>query len=106
MGGRPVKLSMARSKMITDAIATGNYLVAAARQAGISERTVARWLARGRAERHRLETDPAAGRLASETCFVRFLEDVERAEADSEAALVAIWRDACRSDWRAARDSL
>lgn len=48
-GGRPTLLDEARAQRIVDAVTAGNYLKVAAQWAGISERTLMGWLARGRA---------------------------------------------------------
>ncbi len=48
-GGRPSLFSDERAQLIVDAVTAGNYLKVAAAWAGISERTLAYWLARGRA---------------------------------------------------------
>jgi hypothetical protein len=47
--GRPSLLSDERAQLIVDAVTAGNYLKVAATWAGVSERTLMSWLARGRA---------------------------------------------------------
>jgi hypothetical protein len=47
--GRPTLLNDERAQRIVDAVTAGNYLKVAAQWAGVSERTLMGWLARGRA---------------------------------------------------------
>jgi hypothetical protein len=46
--GRPTLLNDERAQLIVDAVTAGNYLKVAAQWAGVSERTLMGWLARGR----------------------------------------------------------
>lgn len=91
-GGRPTKLDSARSARIIALIRAGNYIETAAAEAGIGSTTFRDWLKRGR-------RDADAGR---ETDFSRFADDVEQAQAASEAILVTGIATAAKKDWRAA----
>jgi hypothetical protein len=90
--GRRTKLTPEVSATICGSVRDGNYLVTACRVAGQEYDTVLGWLARGRKE--------ATG------IYVQFYHDLTRAESESETALVEIWRDGSRKDWRGARDLL
>lgn len=66
-GGRPSLFSDERAQLIVDAVTAGNYLKVAAAWAGISERTLAYWLARGR-EAQQLVDDHDELRLYCPEC--------------------------------------
>src|SRR5215208_5544078 len=72
--GRRTKLTDEVEKEILDAVRAGSYLNAAARRAGVSEKTVYQWLREGREE-------GASPRLA------RFAAEFDRAEAEAEIGI-------------------
>lgn len=90
--GRVTKLTPELSKRICDAVRAGNYMSVAARFCGVSEGTVADWLARGRGDH--------PTRSASKI-YVEFAQDVDAAEAGAEVAAVLHWRAAMPKDWHA-----
>lgn len=77
--GRPTLFTPERREKILTALRVGNYRVIAARMGGIADATFYSWLETGKADR-------AAGKSSD---FVDFLENVEIAEAQAEATLVA-----------------
>lgn len=91
-GGRPTKLDASRSARIVALIRAGNYIETAAAEAGISATTFREWLKRGR-------RDSEAGK---QTEFSKFADDIEQAQAASEAILVTGLATAAKKDWRAA----
>lgn len=92
--GRRTKLTDELEREILDAIKAGSYLNAAARRAGVSEKTVYAWLRVGRSE------DPRPG-------LARFAAEFERAEAEAEVSVVATVRRAIgKGDGRLGLDFL
>ncbi len=89
--GHPLKLTPAVQETICNAIRMGNYLVTAARAAGVSMDSLQRWRRLGEEGR-----EP----------FASFLAAVEQAETECETRLVKIMYDAAPQDYRAARDML
>ena len=89
--GHPLKLTPAVQETICKAIRMGNYLVTAARAAGVSIDSLQRWRRLGEEGR-----EP----------FASFLASVEQAETECETRLVQIMYDAAPQDYRAARDML
>lgn len=85
--GRPPKLADEVRKSILDDLATGNTRTCAAARAGISARTLRRWL--------------AAGRNAHEP-YVSFLTAVKKAEQDAQAFCVRTILAASKKSWQAA----
>lgn len=73
-GGRPTSLTLEVQTTIVAALRAGNYRTTAAALAGVSRQTILNWLARG--------SDGVEP-------YASFLRDVELAEAESEAELVA-----------------
>jgi transposase len=85
--GRTPKLTDEIRKSILDDLATGNTQACAAARAGISARTLRRWLAAGRAGRQP---------------FVSFLSAVKKAEQDAQAFCVRTILTASKKSWQAA----
>ena len=85
--GRP-KLDPATMQRIVDLIRAGNYLEVAATAAGIHRSTLYRWLRHGR--------DQKRGR------YRKFLNQVEKAQAEAESRDVALIAKAASEDWKAA----
>ena len=81
--GRPIKLTSDVQEEICRATRIGAKREIAARAAGISESTFYGWVARGKAERERLQR-PRTRPRKRETPFLEFLEALERAEAKGE----------------------
>jgi hypothetical protein len=92
MAGRNTKLTTEARNRLCTAIAAGNYLDAACRSAGITYMTFSRWMKRGQ--------NAAAG------VYRELYEAVQRAEAEAEVRMVALWQQACPEDWRAAAEFL
>lgn len=90
--GRPTKLTEPIIARIEAGIRAGNYLKTACLAAGVGYSTFARWEMLGRAQKRGAYRD--------------FLERIEQAEAESEAALVNMWRGLAPDNWQAARDML
>lgn len=90
--GRPTKLNKETTGKIIEAIRAGSYYEPACRAAGIHYSTFRRWLERGEKAK--------SGR------YHEFREQVTRAEAESEIAIVEMWKDQMPRDWRACRDFL
>ncbi len=82
------KLDVALTQRLVDLIRAGNYLEVAATAAGIHRSTLHRWLRLGRAQKR--------GR------YHKFLNAVEKAQAESESRDVAIIAKAASDDWKAA----
>jgi predicted site-specific integrase-resolvase len=82
------KLEEAVTQRIVDLIRAGNYLEVAAAAAGIHRTTLHRWMRLGREQKR--------GR------YRRFLNAVEKAQAEAESRGVALIAKAASEDWRAA----
>lgn len=100
--GRPTLLTTELEEQILRAIRAGVPYKTAAEAHGIAYRTFQLWRVRGRdalaiAEEHEQEIPK------SEEPYVRFMQGVHRAREEGKAALVALWRQAAATDWRAAR---
>jgi hypothetical protein len=94
--GRPSKLTPRVRQAIVQAVSAGSTFRAAAEHAGVSERTLRSWLARGRAERD-------APRIASgEAPYVLLVRAAERAGAGVELRASSLIMAAAETDWRAA----
>jgi hypothetical protein len=90
------KLTPKVRQAIGRAVSAGSSYRAAAECAGVSDRTLRSWLARGRAERD-------APRLAAgEAPYVRLVESLERAGARAEVRAAALITKASEMDWHAA----
>jgi hypothetical protein len=85
--GRP-KLDPALSQRIVDLVRAGNFLEVAATAVGIHRSTVHRWMQRGR--------EQSRGR------YKKFLQQIEKAQAECESRDVALVAKAAGTDWRAA----
>ncbi len=85
--GRP-KLEPATTQRVVELIRAGNYLEVAATAAGIHRSTLYRWMRHGR--------DQKRGR------YRKFLNQVEKAQAEAESRDVALIAKAASEDWRAA----
>src|SRR3954451_19465924 len=85
--GRP-KLDPLVTQRVCDLIRAGNYLEVAATAAGIHRSTLYRWMRHGR--------DQKRGR------YRKFLNHVEKAQAEAESRDVALIAKAASEDWRAA----
>jgi len=96
--GAPTYLTPETTASLVQSLSIGNHLTTACDYTGISRRTVAYWMARGRKEEARIEAmrteevddDP----LPSEAPFLQFLHDVMRAQAAGETYAVATLRSA------------
>lgn len=99
-GGRPTKLNDDLKDQICKVVRAGNYIETAAAYAGLSKQTLYDWMKRGRREAEaRIEGKPAQRR---EEKYVRFLDAIEKALADSEIRDVAIVAKAATENWQAA----
>ena len=88
------------------ALEVGNFLTHAAGYAGISDRALMKWMARGR---HHLDQQPDADPFdytklpKKERMFVHFVQEVTRARMSSVVELVTLMRTAADGgEWRAA----
>ena len=90
-GRPPMEPTAEITDRVCEPISRGLFLTQAARLAGISTDTIARWKKKG-AE----GIEP----------FRTFFERLEEAELKGEEALLRIWREAAPEDWRAARELL
>lgn len=86
--GRRSKCTPARRKEILAHVRSGLPVKYAALLAGVDERSVYRWLAKGREQKRGI--------------FRQFFHDLERAQSESVAQLVSQVAEAGRKDWRAA----
>ncbi len=82
------KLDPVVTQRICDLVRAGNYLEVAANAAGIHPTTLHRWLRQGRAQ--------VRGR------YRKFVNAVEKAQAEGESRDVALIARAAASDWKAA----
>ena len=102
MAGRPTKLT----KELIDEIATylraGNYIETTAHLVGINRDTIYEWLKRGNAEIARISKSNRARVRKKEELFVEFTDTVKKAQAQSEAMLVAQIGKASEKNWTAA----
>lgn len=98
--GRPTKLTPEIQRAIVSALEAGNYQDDSAAFAGISTSALYNWIARGRAERERIE---AGGKpTKSEAPFVEFVDAVESARAKAAVRHVAnIAKAANEGAWQA-----
>ena len=78
--GRPTKYTPATVAKLTDALRGGNTRRASCAAAGISQETLARWLAEN----------------------VDFRDSIEKAEGEAELRNLAVIQDATRTTWQAA----
>jgi hypothetical protein len=92
--GRIPLLSPEVAERIVTGVAAGNTVVEAAASGGVSRGTFLGWMARGRSERARLESDPDAEPAEREARYVDLLDRVEAARASAEVSAVAIVRRA------------
>ena len=90
-GRPPMEPTAEITDRVYESVSRGLFLTQAARLAGVSTDTIARWKKKG-AE----GIEP----------FRTFFERLEEAELRGEEALLRIWRDAAPADWRAAREML
>jgi transposase len=86
--GRPPKLNAERQERILQALRAGNYVEVAARYGGIGYSTMRTWIERGEKE-----TDGP---------YRDFMEAVEKARAEAEVGMVAVVKNAARTQWQAA----
>lgn len=87
--GRPCKLTPELEARIVAAIERGATRDTAAQEVGVNERTVYRWMARGRKQ-------------AALAQFRQFRQAIKRAEAQAVLHFVGIIRDAAPKSWQAA----
>ena len=82
------KFDSETTRRLVDLVRAGNYLDTAATAVGIHKTTLHRWLRLGRKQKHGL--------------YRKFLNAVEKAQAESESRDVALIANASSDDWRAA----
>jgi hypothetical protein len=101
--GSPDLLNEELMAAIIDALKSGTVIEDAAAYVGVSERTVYRWLARGRDEISRREAFPETDNPAEEDRYVNFCQEVEKARAAARLRAVGvIQRAAAEGTWQAA----
>ncbi len=86
--GRPSKFTEEARRKILWALRLGNYRIAAAEYAGVADRTLCTWLAKGRDEEEGLYAD--------------FYRDVLEAERAAEVRALGVIQQAAQRDWKAA----
>jgi hypothetical protein len=69
-------------------VAAGNYRIVAAAAVGVTDRSVKKWIARGKKEESGI--------------YREFMLAVEKAEGSAERAMVRLIRKSARTDWHAA----
>lgn len=89
-GGPVPKLTPERAKAIVDAVAAGVPRAFAAMRAGVTERCLYKWLAKGRQGGKR------------NAVYVQLVQAVQKAEADAVARNVALVQSAAKKSWQAA----
>lgn len=101
---RPTLLTPERTEKIVQLIAAGNFSETAALASGISKQTYYNWLARGRAERERLNDKPNLKPKAKEEPYLEFFDAIEKARAEAEARMVVLITKAAQEPktWQAA----
>jgi len=101
---RPSLLTPERTEKIVALIAAGNFAETAALASGISKQTYYNWLARGRAERDRLNEKPNLKVRAKEEPYLEFFDSIEKARAEAEARMVVLITKAAQEPrtWQAA----
>lgn len=104
--GRPPLLTPERKDQLLQLLGAGNYRSTAAEYVGIGTSTLYRWLEWGREEADRLDSDPFAAPDPDRAIYKEFWEEVTRAERQAEVRAVALWQQAMRDDWRAAKEYL
>lgn len=77
--GRPTTLTPEIQEKICALVAKGNYVMTAARAAGVKPCTVTKWIQRGRAGNRN---------------YIQFVEAIKSARAEAEAQMVAAIREA------------
>src|SRR5687767_6300294 len=88
-GGPVPKLTPERQKAIVDSVAAGVPRALAATRAGITERCLYQWLAKGRNGGRRNEP------------YVQLFQALQKAEADAVARNVALVQKAATKSWQA-----
>ena len=86
MANRDTKFDPDRAKSILADLATGNTRACAAARAGVTDRTVRNWIARGK---------------QGKKPFVSFVSALKKAERDAEAFNVRLILAAARKNWTA-----
>jgi transposase len=88
--GQIPKLTPERHRVIVDSIAAGVPRKFAAQRAGVTERCLYKWLARGRQGGKR------------NAAYVQLVQALQKAEADAVARNVAVVQKAANTTWQAA----
>lgn len=102
MAGRPTKLTKELIEEIATYLRAGNYIETTAHLVGINRDTIYEWLKRGNAEIARISKSNRARVRKKEELFVEFTDTVKKAQAQSEAMLVAQIGKASEKNWTAA----
>src|SRR5262249_41447026 len=84
--GRHTKLTSDLQSRLCTLLSAGNYLAVACAQVGSGERTAYEWVARGTGQSAR----------STQAVFVQFAQAVEKAQAESEIAHLAVITEAGR----------
>lgn len=98
--GRRLSLTQDIYDRIVLAVRGGAYLDDAAAYAGIAERTLYLWLARGRDAEARADTGESLS--ADDRLLLGFQRDVARARADATIRNVTLVQQAAQTTWQAA----
>lgn len=87
---------------IIDLIRAGMRPSTAAQAAGLAKQTVSAWIKRGIEEQYRIDAGEEAN--PNEEPYLKFINDMAKAEAEAQAGLVLAWfREARQGDWKAAQ---
>jgi transposase len=101
---RPTLLTPERTEKIVALISAGNFAETAALASGISKQTYYNWLARGKAERERLNEVLNGKPRVKEAPYLEFFDSIEKARAEAEARMVVLITKAAQEPrtWQAA----
>lgn len=87
---------------IIDLIRAGMRPSTAAQAAGMGKSTISNWIKRGLEEQYKIENGAEPTPL--EAPYLKFVQDMVKAEAEAQAGLVVSWfREARQGDWKAAQ---
>lgn len=100
-GSKPRIFDPERQKRLLDALRAGNYQETAIVYAGLSRARFFAAMARGRAERDRLDEGGEPSADPDEALYVEFVNEVERARAEAEIRAISNIRLAGAKNWQA-----
>lgn len=105
VGGELVSPCELLGPTIVELVRAGMRPSAAAQAAGIARSTLSGWIKRGVAENMSIEGGAEPNSI--EAPYKKFVDELNKAEAESQAGLVVAWFKEARSgDWKAAKEFL